>query len=114
MISLCPGCPHLIKNGDAFDCAKRRCVKPVERKKRTIKPTPPATPPRASSVMLMTVYHAGWPKRKGDRVRIDDPGAACHGDEFIQKSNEVVVINKVMFIYLKGLPGELAPIRICK
>jgi hypothetical protein len=114
MISLCPGCPHLINKGDAFDCAKPRCVKPVERKKRAPKPATPAAPPRVSSMLLMTVHHAGWAKRKGDKVRIDDPGSSFHGDEFIQKSNEVVVLNKVMFIHLKGLPGELAPIRICK
>ncbi|MFM5576876.1 hypothetical protein ACET8O_20165 [Aeromonas veronii] len=114
MIPLCQGCAHLIKNGEQFDCAKRRCIKPVERKKRTPKAKAPTQPPRTSSLLLMTVHHAGWAKRKGDRVRIDDPGSSFHGNEFIQKSNEVVVLNKVMFIYLKGLPGELAPIRICK
>lgn len=62
----------------------------------------------------MTVQHAGWKKRKGDKVTIHDPGLSFHGKSFIQKSDEVVVINKTMFIYLANLPGELVPIRICR
>lgn len=114
MMTLCPGCPHLKQLGEEeFTCSKARCVVPLEKKriKKAAAPTPPAPTP---GVFVMTVQHAGWKKRKGDKVTIHDPGLPLHGQSFIQQSDEVVVINKTMFIYLASLPGELVPIRICR
>ena len=115
MMTLCPGCPHLKQLGEEeFTCSKARCVVPLEKKPRK-KVTPlPAPAKPESGVFVMTVQHAGWKKRKGDKVTINDPGLPLHGQSFIQQSDEVVVINKTMFIYLANLPGELVPIRICR
>lgn len=114
MMTLCPGCPHLKQLGEEdFTCSKARCVVPLEKKrsKKAAAPTPPAP---THGAFVMTVQHAGWKKRAGDKVTIDNPGSPWHGQTFIQQSDEVVVVNKMMFIHLVGLPGELAPIRRCR
>lgn len=114
MITLCIGCPHLKALGnEAFSCMKSRCVVPVEKKARQ-KPSEPTSHRGASAAFVMTVQHAGWKKRTGDRVTIDNPGSPWHGQSFTQQSDEVVVVNKTLFIHLTNLPGELAPLRVCR
>lgn len=113
MIPLCKGCPHLKQLGDEeFTCQQSCCVVPVAKAKS--KATTPDPAPVASRAFVMTVQHAGWPKRAGDKVTIDNPGSPWHGKTFAQHGDEVVVVNKTLFIQLTGLPGDLAPLRICR
>lgn len=113
MMTLCPGCPHLKQLGEEeFTCSKARCVVPLEKKRKQKASAP--TPAPTQGAFAMTVQHAGWKKRAGDKVTIDNPGSPWHGQSFPQQSDEVVVVNQTVFLYLAGLPGDLAPLRVCR